>query len=370
MNILVIDNAAMCFQNGKHYTNSLNGIFIGELLERQDTITYFQFETSNGNNISNYSLEEHGVQCRSLRFFQNKIVRYLYAYFMAIFAIMRKEFVYIYYPNSFKYVPLICRLLRKPYGLYIRGMKGLDDRMSHYNYRHAFTILTVSDVFTKRINQLCGSEKAHTIRPMIPYTESDVIRNREYHQKRNYDILYLGRIAADKGLDELLHAAVQLRENGWHRFHMQIVGDGEYMPRLKELHKELELTDYVSIEGPILDDEKKKASYLHTDLYVLPTYHEGFPRTLYEAMIFGTPIITTLVGGIPSLMKDGVNCLSIEPHNVGQLAEKMAYLMDNYATLAPQLAKNAQETVLPIISSERESHAEQLHRILTQREAL
>ena len=364
MNLLVIDNSSVSIgKDGQHYTNALNGIFLDGLIEAHHRVTYFQFENDNKNSINDYNLEAHGISYQVLQLLSNKLLRYLYAYFMAFLAVRRADFVYIYYPTSFKYVPYLCRMLGKPYGLYIRGMKGLDDRISHSNYRHAFTIFTVSDLFTKKVNTLCGTERAHTIRPMVPYTDADVVQHRKYTEKASYSILYLGRIAEDKGLAELLHAAAILRKEGKHPFHLRIIGNGEYMEKLKELHATLQLQDVVSIEGPVLDPEEKTRCYLSADLYVLPTYHEGFPRTLYEAMIFGTPIVTTFVGGIPALMVDGENAKRIEPQSAKSIVDGLTYAMEHYEEMG-RMARNGAQLVSKIVNRNRLTHAQHLHEIL------
>ncbi len=364
MNILIIDNASISLKDGRTFTNALNGIFINEMIGLGNSLTYFQFGSSSSNNISSFDLEEHGVKCILLSHKKRKIFSYLMAYFKAIKVIKASDFVYLYYPNSFKYIAFLCLLLKKPYGLYIRGMNGLGDKVSHYIYRHAYTVFTVSDYFTKMANQVTGRDIAHTIRPMIPYTDADVVVGREYIEREEYNLLFLGRIAADKGLAELMQAAKQLHDKGY-QFKLKVVGNGEFSPQLSQMVADMKLQNFVSLEGPVYDNEKKADYYKKADLYILPTYHEGFPRTLYEAMIFGTPIITTFVGGIPALMKDGENSKRIEPRSVDSIVESLAFSMDNYSEMG-KMAKNASALVSEIVDSNRLTHAQHLNQVLEQ----
>lgn len=362
MKIVIIDNASVPSKEGKHYTNALNGLFIDELSALGNKLSYFQLESFNSNNISSFELEEHGVICTLSPIKKNKLWNYLTAYCKAINVIKASDFVYLYYPNSFKYIAILCQLMRKPYGLYIRGMNGVNDIVSHSIYKHAYTVFTVSDYFTNMVNNITHNDSAHTIRPMIPYTDADVIKGRNYESKDLYNILFLGRVAKDKGLEELMNAIRQLREKGYH-FKLQIVGNGEYIGQTERLVTDMDLKTYVNLEGPVFDDIKKADYYKNADLYVLPTYHEGFPRTLYEAMIFGTPIITTFVGGIPALMKDKENCLRIEPHSADSIEDAMAYAMNHYEEMG-EMAKNATKLVSTIVDSKRPSHARQLYQII------
>ena len=110
---------------------------------------------------------------------------------------------------------------------------------------------------------------------------------------------------------------------------LKIVGNGPFLSEAKLLCKELDIEDIISFEGVVCDDNIKRNYYLEADVYILPTYHEGFPRTLYEAMIFGTPIITTFVGGISVIMEDNINSLKIEAKSIDSVVEKLEQALDS-----------------------------------------
>lgn len=365
MNILLIDNAAMAKDNNsRYYTNALNGLFIDDLVECGNQLSAYQFTTESNKTISVYDLEEHKVRCVPVKSKKNKILNYITAYIKIIPEIWKADFVYFYYPTSFKYATFLCRLFGKKYGLYIRGMLGVDNSLSHKIYKKAYTIFTVSDYFTNRVNEIVGRKVANTIRPMIPYTDDDIVNDRTYRQKPHYNLLFLGRIDKDKGIVELLNAMKELSQKKEYSVLLKIVGNGAFLPKAKQLCKDLGIEEFVSFEGSVHDDELKKRYYLDADAYILPTYHEGFPRTLYEAMIFGSPIITTFVGGIPALMKDETNCFEIEPKNINSIVDKVDKLLTDYENIANQLTSNARNTVAPIISKNRLTHGKDLNKIL------
>ena len=159
-----------------------------------------------------------------------------------------------------------------------------------------------------------------------------------------------------------MQAACVLLEKGY-KFKLHIVGNGDFFPQLSQMVVERCLGDHVSLDGPVYDNDKKADYYKNADLYVLPTYHEGFPRTLYEAMIFGAPVITTFVGGIPALMIDGKNCKRIEPRSVDSIVENLSYAMENYTEMG-EMAKNASGLVARIVDRNRLTHAQHLNQIL------
>lgn len=362
MKILIVDNAAMVSRGNTYCTNSLNGIFISDLIECGNEITYFHFATKNTQSISTYDLEDNGVKCNAQKIYNNKIISYLIAYLKIIPVVLKSDFVYFYYPSSFKYATMLCWLFRKKIGLYVRGMNGINDKVSIWNYKKAFTIFTVSDFFTTMINKKTSKNTAHTIKPMIPFSDKDVIVNRKYDIKQKVNILYLGRIAHDKGIAELLKSAKIIKQKGYN-FELNLVGSGEFLQKAKQLIIDLNINNVVFVRGAVFESEEVKSYYLNADMYVLPTYHEGFPRTLYEAMIFGTPIITTFVGGIPALMKDGLNCKEIKPRSVESIVDGLEFAINNYDKMI-EFAKNGTETVLKIVDGKRLTHAQHLNKII------
>lgn len=362
MKILLINNSSLTLLNGFMCCENKTGKFAEELSKIGNEVTMYGQVVEDINTIHAFNLMKHGINIIGISRRRNKIINYLWLYILIIPRIYRADFVYIFYPSAFKYTAVLCWLLRTPYGVYIRGEQGVQNQSSKWIYKKAFVIFTVTDYFTKMVNKITDKNTAYSIRPMTPLSEKDLVVDRIYIDKGHYTILYLARLEADKGIVELLHAIKTLKEKNI-SFTLNVVGDGSFMPKAKELINELSIEDIVCIKGAILDPNQVRQLYLDADLYVLPTYHEGFPRTLYEAMVFGTPIITTFVGGIPGIMVAGYNCLEITPKSVTSIIEQLEYAMNNYFEVA-ECAKNASKTVIPFINSSRLSHAEYLNHML------
>lgn len=363
MRILVIDNSSLSVDKEGVYTNIFNGRFVEELIEQGNQVSYLQFESYINNKLASCNLLKIGCKVVLMKSCQSKILKYLASYLRLLFVIPKYDFVYLYYPTSFKYVAFLCKLFGVEYGLYIRGMYGIaHDKLSKLIYKNAKTILTVSDAFSETVNEIVKEKKANTIRPMIPYSSDDIVLDRSYSdEKKEMRLLYFARVAKEKGVEELLRAFKTVSE--LYAIHLVLVGDGEYFEQTKGLVKELSLEEKVSLEGICNDEAKKQKYFLDADIYILPTYHEGFPRTLYEAMIFGTPIITTFVGGIPALMKDQYNCREIKPRSIESIIEVLEYAINDYGEMI-KLAKNGFNTVSKIISANRPSHARTLNNII------
>lgn len=362
MKILLLDNASLTPLNNDFCCETKTGEFASELKTLDNQVTMYGQVVDSKNTVHAYKLNQKGINTVGIKRKKNKIINYLILYFLAVPEIIKADFVYIFYPTAFRYIPFLCWLFRTPYGVYVRGEQGIQSKTSKWIYRKAFVIFTVTNYFTELINKLTDKKTAHTIRPMIPLSEKDIVKNRKYPVKDHYTILFLARVEADKGVEELLLAIKELKLKK-HSFTLNLVGSGGYLPKAKDLVKELGISDFVTIHGAVLGSERVKQLYLDADLYVLPTYHEGFPRTLYEAMIFGVPIITTLVGGIPSIMKDRFNCLAIKPKSTESIVEQLDYALNHYIDMTTY-TENATLTVAPIVASTRPSHAQQFNSII------
>ena len=124
-------------------------------------------------------------------------------------------------------------------------------------------------------------------------------------------ILFIGRIEKDKGIFELIEAFKRLIDLGYSKIQLNIIGSGKDTQKIISLINDYDLNGLVTLHGNVSDSSKLKAFYMNSDFFILPTYHEGFPRVLYEAMIFRVTIITTFVGSINDLMIDEYNCFKM-----------------------------------------------------------
>jgi len=138
-------------------------------------------------------------------------------------------------------------------------------------------------------------------------------------------VMFSGTVTPRKGVEYLVKAAEILRD-----VLFLIVGntnlDREYANKVMEYAKQRNLK--VRFTG-FVPYEDLKALYSACDIFVLPSFGEGDPIALKEALASGKPLIGTKVGGIPAQIKDGWNGFLVEPGNEKQLAEKIRYLIDN-----------------------------------------
>lgn len=352
----------MIVKSRRYYCASGTGNFAQELVQLGNEVTMFGQQVDDPSSTSSFDIIGGKIKVAGLKRYKSKIFSYLLLYLFSIKYIIKSDFVYFFYPTSYCYLPFVCRLLGKKYGLYVRGEININNRLSQILYRKAFVVFTVAHCFTDMVNVIAQKEVAHTIRPMIPYTDKDVVIDRKYRIKEKYEVLFLSRVQKEKGVKELLSAVRNLSLN-ISNFHLTMVGGGDYLETARKMIKDYDVVKFVTIEGPVNDEERKKQFFLDSDIYVLPTYNEGFPRTLYEAMVLGTPIITTFVGGIPSLMKDGVNCKRIEACSAKSIEEGILFAINNYRMMI-DYANNATQIVLKVFDPNRLSHAQDVNKAI------
>ena len=150
------------------------------------------------------------------------------------------------------------------------------------------------------------------------------LENRVNKKESTTKILFLSRIIKEKGVFELVKAFEQINQE-LKDIKLIIAGDGEAFEELQSLVKDkenIELTGHV--EG-----EKKIALLSDADLYILPSYTEGLPISVLEAMLFGLPVITTKVGGLKRFFQ----------------ADKMGYFIE------PKSSKSIENTILKILEN-------------------
>jgi glycosyltransferase involved in cell wall biosynthesis len=129
----------------------------------------------------------------------------------------------------------------------------------------------------------------------------------------------------DKGHGDLLCAAAILKSQGV-RAQYLLVSDGALRPSLEAEARRLGLDRDVFFLGRRLD----VASVLsRCDIGVHPSWAEGFPNAVLEAMCAARPVVATSVGGIPEVMTDGVHGLLVAPRRPTELAGAIAWLIDN-----------------------------------------
>jgi glycosyltransferase involved in cell wall biosynthesis len=137
-------------------------------------------------------------------------------------------------------------------------------------------------------------------------------------------ITFLGQIGERKGVFDVLPVIKTLLDQD-HRIKMLIAGNGDIARLLREIEAN-GLQDSVEYLGWV-DQDRKSSLYGMTDILVLPSYQEGMPMTILEAMAHGIPVLSSPVGGTPEVIVDGVNGFLVPPGDREGLYAKLEKLI-------------------------------------------
>jgi glycosyltransferase involved in cell wall biosynthesis len=137
----------------------------------------------------------------------------------------------------------------------------------------------------------------------------------------------VGRLSREKGQAGLLEAFASMCRD--HRnVELRFVGDGPERDQLRARADELGIADRVSFAGR-LGEQDTLEQIAGADILVLPSFMEGLPIVLMEAMAIGTPVIASRVAGIPELVEDGKSGLLFTPSDWRALSECMRRLVSD-----------------------------------------
>ncbi len=145
--------------------------------------------------------------------------------------------------------------------------------------------------------------------------------------KKPPHITFVGRLATVKGIPVLLEALAWLQSR-IPDLQVTLIGDGPERAELEIKAGELGLTDMVTFAG--YRSQTEVADMLQeTDLFVLPSFAEGVPVVLMEAMAAKLAVVATQIAGIPELVDDGVNGLLVPAGDVDRLAQAILTLLQD-----------------------------------------
>lgn len=134
----------------------------------------------------------------------------------------------------------------------------------------------------------------------------------------------VARLSAQKGLPLLIEAAARLSRQG-ESFRLVLVGDGELRPTIEAMIERAGLSAQVEITG-FVDAERVRAILLESRAMVLPSFAEGLPVVIMEALALGTPVVVSAIAGTPELVDASCGWL-VPAGSADDLAEAMRQVL-------------------------------------------
>ena len=149
--------------------------------------------------------------------------------------------------------------------------------------------------------------------------------------KGSINFLCVARLKGDKGLREYA-AAAKIVKNKFPTVIFNLVGPEETSPDAISLDEVSSWSDYINYKGTTTD---VRPLIKDAHVFILPSYHEGLPRSTLEAMSMGRAVITTNAFGCRETVKNGINGFIVPVASVDMLAEKMIWFIEHPEQIEP-----------------------------------
>lgn len=199
-------------------------------------------------------------------------------------------------------------------------INGRKQWIYRYIFNRATKVIVLSNIWKEIVYNAFQIDNIEVI--YNPCTT--VVSDKQYTKQKN--ILYAGAINARKGYSDLIRAFAKIASEN-KDWKIVFAGNGEIEKGIA-LAKELGIENQCHFLGWINGEDKDKA-FKEASIFCLPSYAEGFPMAVLDAWSYGLPVITTPVGGMPDIAKDGENMLIFTPGNIEKLAECMQTLIED-----------------------------------------
>lgn len=201
-------------------------------------------------------------------------------------------------------------------------------------------IITVSNklkIDTRKKFDL-NSDKIKVIYNGVDFTKFTLKNEKNINENidKNFKILFIGNLIPQKGIRELLTSienVLAIHEN----IELKIIGDGPLLKYIKNRIEEKGLTNHIHLIGKV-NHSLLPDFYNNSDLVVLPSYSEGLPNVLVEAIACGTKVIGSNVGGIPEVIKNKRFGSIVEPQNEKSLINAILLMLNKIDYLKFQQA--------------------------------
>ena len=252
---------------------------------------------------------------------------------------------------------LMAKLLRKKVITLVTGLGSLSYKGGHSkglfsgafsttlgiseraNFSLSDTLIVYSESAVDFLN--LGRYKKKLVTTGARYIDTNLFQIKKELDERKDLVGYIGRLEEGKGVMNFVKAIPLILEKQ-DNLEFFLGGHGPLSDRIKNELENNNLSQKVELKGWISHD--KVAEYLNElKLFILPSYSEGLPTGILEAMACGTPVLATPVGGIPDVIKDGETGFIIEVNSPECIAENILKVL-NHPHL-DEIVKNARKVI-------------------------
>lgn len=220
-------------------------------------------------------------------------------------------------------VPIILHLHGSEFAIFYEQESGPVRRwLIRTVFNRATHVIVLSATWLAWVRSMCSNPSVQAIyNPvMLPELPTD------WGQRQAGQVLFLGRLGKRKGTYDLLDALTLLRGRR-PELKLLLGGDGE-IEQVTRRAEQLQVADQVRLLGWVSGTDRV-AHLAAAKIYCLPSYNEGLPMSVLEAMAAGLPIVSTPIGGIPEAVTDGVEGFLVAAGDTQALADRLERLLSD-----------------------------------------
>ncbi|CAD0227935.1 glycosyltransferase family 4 protein [Planktothrix agardhii] len=231
-------------------------------------------------------------------------------------------------------IALVCMVTGKPFILHAHGCEfhqfydelpqGIQQMITAIFRRSAY-LIALSESWRNYYVETCHLAPEQVVVLNNPVALPEQWQKTEPLGKLKF--VFLGKINKRKGIFDLLNAFANLEPSYRNQVELVLAGTGE-VEQVQNLATQLGIQDQIVFPGWI-NQQQRDQLLAESDVMLLPSYNEGLPMAILEAMSWGLPVITTPVGGIPEVIENGKTGLLITPGHIQELTAAMQSLIEN-----------------------------------------
>lgn len=231
-------------------------------------------------------------------------------------------------------------------------------RLIKNTYGKCKYLIALSAEWKHRLSLLVDADK------VIIIENYSVLQLEAFEQRKkkaaSTNILFLGELGKRKGCYDIPYVVKNVVERvPTAMFYLCGAGTVEDEANIRHLCEELNIADHVVYPGWVRD-EKKDDMLRNADVFFLPSYNEGMPMSVLDAMGYGLPVVSTNIGGIPKIVRNGENGYCCKAGDIEKYSVSIIELLTNYELLE-QYSQGSFDIVTAGYSKEK--HLEKLMRV-------
>jgi glycosyltransferase involved in cell wall biosynthesis len=214
------------------------------------------------------------------------------------------------------------------------NLSGYKKKFSFFLLHKVTTFIVLTESMKEKFSCLFPKKAVYVLQNPV---NIKLLKNSRNCRREQHQLLYLGWFIPEKGIYDLVDAAEILVKKGI-EFQLYFFGRKQRNELVKYVEAK-KLNSVIQVGNWISDDEKIDFLYRSTML-ILPSYSEGIPNVILEAMATKTPIVSTHVGGLSEILTDNYNAVITLPGNPERLSFDIQRMLED-DQFRNQLARNA-----------------------------